>query len=79
MKGSVTRGLLTKDVRSADGWQIGMDVFDQYVQVRWSVSFLHVVMSHVMSSMSSPCQHHHNDDDDRWIVSLEGACERKMK
>ena len=34
MKGSVTRGLLTKDVRSADGWQIGMDVFDQYVQVR---------------------------------------------
>eukprot|EP00903_Cladosiphon_okamuranus_P010337 g9780.t1 len=33
MKGSVTRGLLTKDVRSADGWQIGMDVFDQYVQV----------------------------------------------
>lgn len=34
MKGSVTRGLLTKDVRSADGWQIGMDVFEQYVQVR---------------------------------------------
>lgn len=34
MKGGVTRGLLTKDVRSADGWQIGMDVFDQYVQVR---------------------------------------------
>jgi len=33
MKGSVTRGLLTRDVRSADGWQIGMDVFDQYVQV----------------------------------------------
>ncbi|CAM9367298.1 unnamed protein product [Scytosiphon promiscuus] len=33
MKGGVTRGLLTKDVRSADGWQIGMDVFDQYVQV----------------------------------------------
>lgn len=37
MKGSVTRGLLTKDVRSADGWQIGMDVFEQYVQVRYSI------------------------------------------
>lgn len=36
MKGGVTRGLLTKDVRSADGWQIGMDVFE-YVQVRWVV------------------------------------------
>ena len=32
MKGGVTRGLLTKDVRSADGWQIGIDVFD-HVQV----------------------------------------------
>lgn len=35
MKGCVTRGLLTKDVRSADGWQIGIDVFD-HVQVRTS-------------------------------------------
>lgn len=34
MKGGVTRGLLTKDVRSADGWQIGMDVFE-HVQVRY--------------------------------------------
>lgn len=33
MKGGVTRGLLTKDVRSADGWQIGIDVFE-YVQVK---------------------------------------------
>ncbi|CAB1119353.1 unnamed protein product [Ectocarpus sp. CCAP 1310/34] len=33
MKGGVTRGLVTKDVRSASGWQIGMDVFEQYVQV----------------------------------------------
>lgn len=32
MKGGVTRGLLTKDVRSPDGWQIGIDVFD-HVQV----------------------------------------------
>lgn len=32
MKGGVTRGLLTKDVRSADGWQIGMDLFE-HVQV----------------------------------------------
>lgn len=32
MKGGVTRGLLTKDVRSADGWQIVIDVFE-HVQV----------------------------------------------
>lgn len=37
MKGGVTRGLLTKDVRSADGWQIGIDVFE-HVQVRSIVS-----------------------------------------
>lgn len=47
MKGSVTRGLLTKDVRSADGWQIGMDVFEQYVQVRlcYVIDVQHVYVS----------------------------------
>lgn len=38
MKGGVTRGLLTKDVRSPDGWQIGIDVFD-HVQVRFMCYF----------------------------------------
>lgn len=33
MKGGVTRGLLTKDVRSAEGWQISIDIFE-YVQVK---------------------------------------------
>ncbi|CAN0275252.1 unnamed protein product [Discosporangium mesarthrocarpum] len=32
MKGAVTDGLLTKDVRSPEGWQIGFDLFD-HVQV----------------------------------------------
>ena len=41
MKGGVTRGLLTKDVRSPDGWQIGIDVFD-HVQVGFMCYFCQV-------------------------------------
>lgn len=50
MKGSVTRGLLTKDVRSADGWQIGMDVFDQYIQVRYNTRVMTAVVVFFMTS-----------------------------
>lgn len=32
MKRECTKGLLTKDVRSAEGWQVGVDVFE-HVQV----------------------------------------------
>lgn len=45
MKGGVTRGLLTKDVRSAEGWQIGIDLFE-YVQVKTQSSprlYLHIL------------------------------------
>lgn len=55
MKGGVTRGLVTKDVRSASGWQIGMDVFEQYVQV-WSQDHGRVMASFIMLSYL-PCCH----------------------